>query len=142
MSPHYSVPLSHHRKCDSNVRTKEMIFEKSENVPALEELASLLAKYSGHHSNSAHQGAGMVFEVVSLLSCGNLPDASQKWSNFERLFSDAIPWSDGLCEMYNNVSNLLKKENVRCPQCGGILMTAKAKQCLHCNADWHEKETF
>ena len=25
----------------------------------------------------------------------------------------------------------------RCPKCDGVLRTPRARQCLHCNYDWH-----
>ncbi len=29
--------------------------------------------------------------------------------------------------------------NMKCPYCGKVLRTKKAKQCLHCNKNWRDK---
>ncbi len=111
-----------------------MIISKPENIPELKKLSKLLNEQFERNGTIALNASSYLDEIIQYIINNDIHNAQQKWSAFKRYFSEYIPWNDVVGKQYNYVSKILRKSNIRCQNCGGLLMSAKAKLCLHCDA--------
>ncbi|MBW3596749.1 MAG: hypothetical protein KY475_05675 [Planctomycetes bacterium] len=76
---------------------------------------------------------------VAVLAVGLLATSVGRWSAMHLLWLTPATLAGSLIVFFATMILASSSEaNTPCPDCGKPLASPKAKQCLHCGADWHE----
>lgn len=80
-----------------------------------------------------------------LLNAKGRKDTIARLESIYKLHGIADLIDCGENEFYTNATNRILKEHANdiyfnyCPKCGNLTRTPKAKQCLKCKHNWHDK---